>query len=126
MRGEENQLLELKPTVAIKKKTIDPLMPTLYGIYRVGTDIYIPRITFYKTPVAKIDVDISLAIDFVKCPFIQLASFTASVSVIYPTSVGDKAIMCSIIASQLHAHPCIINPYLVIDLPMTVIDLPMA
>ncbi|GJT14638.1 hypothetical protein Tco_0861680 [Tanacetum coccineum] len=74
----------------------------------------------------KIAADISLALDSVKSPFIQLASFTIFVSVIYAALVGDKAIMCSIIASQLHAHPCIINPYLMIDLPMTVIDLPMA
>ncbi|GJW97900.1 RNA-directed DNA polymerase, eukaryota, reverse transcriptase zinc-binding domain protein [Tanacetum coccineum] len=37
----------------------------------------------------------------------------------------DKAIMCSIIAFQLPKHPCIINPYLVIDLPLTLIDLLM-
>ncbi|GJU40161.1 hypothetical protein Tco_1193118 [Tanacetum coccineum] len=43
--------------------------------------------------------------DSIASPFSQIASFAASVSVIYPASVGDKAIMCSIIASQLPAHP---------------------
>nr|GFA03983.1 hypothetical protein [Tanacetum cinerariifolium] len=78
-------------------------------------------IAFDKAPVAIPATIFSSNPDSVASPFSQIASFAAFISVIYPASAGDKAT----IASQLPAHPCIINSYFVIDLSTTVIDLPM-
>ncbi|GJV48738.1 leucine-rich repeat protein [Tanacetum coccineum] len=83
-------------------------------------------IAFDNAPVALPTTIVSLNPDSIVSPFSQIASFATSVSVMYADSVVDKVIMCIIIASQLPAHPCIIIPYLVIDLSMTVVDLPMA
>ncbi|GKD68610.1 hypothetical protein Tco_1322700 [Tanacetum coccineum] len=83
-------------------------------------------IAFDNAPVAIPSTIYSSNPDSIASPFSEVSSFAASVSVMYAASVVDKAIMCSIIASQLPAHPCNINPYLVIDLLMTTIDLPMA
>ncbi|GKC01812.1 kinase-like domain, phloem protein 2-like protein, partial [Tanacetum coccineum] len=63
--------------------------------------------------------------DSVKSPFSHITFFQASVNVIYPALVVDKASMCCKLAFKLHAHMSIINPCPVIDLLMTVIDLPM-
>ncbi|GJS96004.1 putative nucleotidyltransferase, ribonuclease H [Tanacetum coccineum] len=78
-----------------------------------------PGITFDNAPVALPATIFSLNPDSIASPFSQIASFATFVSVMYAASVVHKAIMYNIIASQLPAHPCIINPYLVIDLPMT-------
>ncbi|GJX48238.1 hypothetical protein Tco_0273428, partial [Tanacetum coccineum] len=81
---------------------------------------------FTKAPVAIPATKLSSYPDSVKSPFSHISFFQASVNVIYPASVVHKASMCCKLAFKLHAHPSIINQYPVIDLPMTVIDLPTA
>ncbi|GJY10427.1 hypothetical protein Tco_0378612 [Tanacetum coccineum] len=80
---------------------------------------------FTKAPVAIPATNLSLYLDSVKSPFSYISFFQASVNVIYPASVVDKASMCCKLAFKLPAHPSIINLYPVIYLPMTVINLPM-
>nr|GEY22592.1 RNA-directed DNA polymerase, eukaryota, reverse transcriptase zinc-binding domain protein [Tanacetum cinerariifolium] len=81
---------------------------------------------FTKEPVAIPATNLISYLDSVKSPFSHIFFFQALINVIYPASVVDKAFMCCKLAFKLHAHPSIINPYTVICLPMTVIDLPMA
>ncbi|GJX12329.1 hypothetical protein Tco_0204087 [Tanacetum coccineum] len=82
-------------------------------------------ITFDDAPVAIPITIFSSNPDSIASPLSQITSFAASVSVMYAALVVT-AIMCSITASQLPTHSCIINSYLVIDLPVTMIDLLMA
>nr|GEX25271.1 zinc finger, CCHC-type [Tanacetum cinerariifolium] len=80
---------------------------------------------FIEAPVAIPVTNLSSYPDSVKSLFSYIFFFQASVNVIYPASAVYKASMCCKLAFKLPAHPSIINPYPVIDLLMTVIDLPM-
>nr|GFD51155.1 hypothetical protein [Tanacetum cinerariifolium] len=81
---------------------------------------------FTKALVAIPATNLSSCLDFVKNPFSHVSFFQASVNVTYPASIVNKASMCYNLAFKLPTHPSIINMYPVIDLLMTVIDIPMA